>query len=153
MVKRTLSLLTMIVLLLALFTGFASADEVSENEYIIPLENGCYILVSITEVTSRAANTKTASKTFSFKNEDGTVQWKAVLTGSFTYNGTTATCAASSCDVTIYETDYYVVSKTAGKSGASATASVTMGRKFLGVTIAQDTYDMTLTCDKNGNLS
>lgn len=153
MFKRTFSLLSIIVLLLALFPGFASAAEVSENEYIIPLENGCYILVTITEVPSRAANAKTASKTFSFKAEDGTVQWKAVLTGTFTYNGTTATCTASSCDVTIYETDYYVISKTTGTSSNTATASVTMGRKFLGITIAKETYNMTLTCSPNGTLS
>ena len=96
---------------------------------------------------------KTGTRVITSKNADGTTDWKAVLSGTFTYNGTTATCTASSVSVTVYADNWYEVSKTAGKSGASATGSVTMGRKILGITIAKETYDMTLTCSPTGTLS
>lgn len=109
--------------------------------------------VSTTVSLSRATNTKTGTRVITSKNADGTIDWKAVLTGTFTYNGTTATCTTSSVTVTVYASNWYEVSKTAGKSGASATGSVTMGRKVLGITVAKETYDMTLTCSSNGTLS
>lgn len=41
----------------------------------------------------------------------------------------------------------------ASKSGAVASASVTMGQIVMGITVSQTSYQLTLTCDKNGNLS
>ena len=79
--------------------------------------------------------------------------WKAVLTGTFTYNGTSATCTASSCNVIIYDSDWHEISKSATKSSNTASASVTMGRKFLGITIDKETFYLSLSCDKNGVLS
>lgn len=58
-----------------------------------------------------------------------------------------------SCDVTILSSTWYVVSKSATKGGNTAKATVTMGRKLVGVTIDKETYNITLTCDKNGNVS
>ena len=79
--------------------------------------------------------------------------WKAVLTGTFTYNGTSAACTASSCNVTIYDSNCHEISKSATKSSNTASASVTMGRKFLGITVAKNDYSISLSCDKNGVLS
>lgn len=112
-----------------------------------------YITVTLACTESRAANSKTGSKTYTFTGNNGNEEWKAVLRGTFTYTGTSATCTAANCDVTITNTAWYVVSKNPYKSGNSAVCDLTMGRKFLGITVAKENVSMRLTCDANGNLS
>ena len=125
-------------------------ESIGETVYF---EDGSSLTVYVEQVNSRASGTKTASKTYQYTDSDGDIAWKAVLTGTFIYTGSSAQCTASSVDVTIYNTGWYVVSKTAGKSGASATGNVTMGLKKLGITVKKMPLTMTLTCDVNGNLS
>lgn len=153
MKSRIISLLLALILLFAYAPGYAYAAEASESSQIIELENGYYLVISVHETAFRVANTKTGTKTYSFFADDGTLEWQAVLKGTFTYNGTIATCTASSCTVTVYADNWYEISKTASKNGGTATATVTMGRTFLGITIAQNDYSMTLTCHKDGNLT
>lgn len=149
--KRIFSFLLAILIFVSVLPVARAAESVEEE--IIYLEDGQYLVITITESLSRATNSKTGAKMIEWKDTDGALLWKAVLSGTFTYNGTTATCTASSVSVTVYADNWYEVSKTAGKSGASATGSVTMGRKVLGITVAKDTYGMTLTCSPTGTLS
>ena len=152
MFKRTVIILATLILIVSLPVQ-AFAAETAETSSVIYLENGDYITITIQEIEGRASGTTSGHKDLTYTASSGTVCWKATLSGTFTYTGTSATCTASSCSVTIYENNWYTVSKSATKSGNTATATITMGRKFLGVTIAKDTYDITLSCDKNGNLS
>lgn len=152
MKKRFISVLLAFTLILTLSLN-VFAEETSDRTDIIYLADGSYITITINESTTRASGTKSGSKTYTYTASDDTVSWKAVVTGTFTYNGTTATCTAANCDVTIYDNVWYLISKAASKSNNTANASVTMGRKFLGITIAKETYDLSLSCDKNGNLS
>lgn len=153
MKKRIVSLILVLVVLLVYFPSYTYAASVNESEQIIELENGCSLVITIREVPSRASGTKTATKNYSYKADNGTVEWKAVLTGTFTYDGTTATCTESSVTTYVYASNWYEVSKTAGKSGNTATGSVTMGRTVLGFTVAKETYNMSLTCSPDGVLS
>ena len=111
------------------------------------------MVITIEKIPSRSIYSQSGKKTIVKKEQDGTLNWKAELTGTFIYTGTSATCTQSTISVTVYADNWYEVSKTAGKSGASATGSVTMGRKVLGVTVAKETFDMTLTCSPTGTLS
>lgn len=120
---------------------------------IIYLDDGSYITVELTWADTRATNTKTATKTYTNKASNGDEQWRAVLRGTFTYTGTTVACTAASCDVTITNTNWYIVSKSATKSGNAAVGELTMGRKFLGITVEKIPVSMRITCDANGNLS
>lgn len=149
--KRIICLFLSLVMVLPYLTFSSVAAEATTD--IIYLDDGSYITIVTTERTARASGTKTASRTYSYTESDGDVSWKAVLQGTFTYNGTSATCTASSCTVTIYDTAWYQVSKTTEKNGAVARAELTMGYKFLGVTVKKVPLSMTLTCDANGNLS
>ena len=56
-------------------------------------------------------------------------------------------------NVTIYDSSWYTVSKSASKSGNTATGSVIMGDTANGVTVKRVPVSLTLTCDANGNLS
>jgi len=55
--------------------------------------------------------------------------------------------------VTINDGNWYTVSKTAGKTGNTAIADVTMGKKLLGITISKKDYHLTLTCSASGTLN
>lgn len=152
--KKICSLVTFI-LLFAMFmpTNVQAAEATKQVEEVIYLDDGYYITVELTEIESRATNTKSGSKTYVFHGSDGNEEWRAVLSGTFTYTGSSSTCTDSRCVITVTDTDWYLISKSAGKSGSSATATVTMGRKFMGVQLEEETTNLTLTCDKNGKLS
>lgn len=152
--KRTISLLLILVAVLSFLPlGTANAEQNSEQKEIIPLEDGAYIEVTIESVATIASGTVTKNKNYTYYTSDGSVEWKITLTGTFIYNGTTSTCTASSCSVTIYNSNWYAVSKSTTKSGNTAYATVTMGLRYLGITVTKQTYNITLTCDKDGNVS
>lgn len=150
--KRYMSFFLVLALLVVLLPVRAEAAQIvtTEIEY---LPNGGYIETVVTETANRAGGTKTGTKVKRFIDTDGKEEWVIQLQGTFSYNGITATCTNAVCNVTVTASDWYVVSKTASKSGAVATANVTMGQKVLGITISKPSYVLTLTCDKNGNLS
>ena len=152
--KRLISLILAVLTIVLMFpavTAYAAQDEVLEE--IIWLDNDSYIKVTTQTISTYASGTVTKSKSYTCYTGDD-AQWEITLNGTFTYNGVTSTCTSSSCDVSIYNsTNWYVVSKSANKSGNTATATATIGYRVLGITTRKDTYDLTLTCDKNGNVS
>lgn len=116
-------------------------------------DDGSYMVESITYLDSRASGTISGNKNTKYYDENGALQWTVTVTGTFSYNGSSATCTASSCSVSISNSEWYTISKSASKSGSSATGSATMGKKVLGTTISKVSSSVTLTCDANGNLS
>ena len=152
--NKCIKFFTIIALLVALLPMNAFASEKTDHAVdIIYLADGSYITIQTELLPTRAAQTVTGNKTYTYTSNSGEEHWRAVFSGTFTYTGTTSTCTASSCTVTITNTNWYEVSKTAGKSGNTATADLVMGRKFWGITVQKETLNMTLTCDANGNLS
>lgn len=151
---RILSFFLVCVLFISAMTLPVYAAEISvSDECIITFEDGSYLEVTIIDAGSRASGTKSGQKVTNYRDSDGVLQWQAVLSGTFTYTGSTATCTSASCSVTISDSDWYVDSKTTTRSGNTATTQLTMGQKFVGVTINKHSYTITLTCDKDGNLS
>lgn len=150
---RLFLLLVLVALMLPVGVFAASSTPAYEPENIIRFEDGSYIIIELTSAETRASGTKTGTKTYTYYDNGGTEEWRAVLIGTFTYTGSSATCTASSCSVTITNTNWYEVSKTASKSGNTATAEVTMGRKWLGITVEKKTVPIQITCDANGNMS
>lgn len=151
--KRICSLVIMFAMCASLvpFTGMTA--EIGEVEYMYYLSDGSYIVVELNTSPARASSTVTGTKTYTCKDDNGTALWKAVLTGTFSYTGSSSSCTSSSCSVTIYDSAWYLVSKSASKSGNTATASVTMGKKVLGITVSTIPITINLSCDANGNLS
>lgn len=148
---KSLILVLLIAALLPINT--LAATNTQEKQNIIYLDNGDYITIELSQTDPRASGTKTGSKTYTYRDSDGVEEWRAVLKGTFTYTGSSATCTSVSCNVTITDTAWYTVSKTTSKSGGSALCELIMGRKFLGITIGKETVNMRITCDSNGNLS
>ena len=152
--KRCFSAILAILLLVCLLPcNTLAAEPTTANESIEYYADGSYLVTTITESVSRASGTKTQSKAQSYYDSSDNLEWKITLTGTFTYNGTSATCTSASCNVDVYASNWYLISKSASKSGNTASSDVTMGQKLLGITISKPNYTMTLTCDKDGNFS
>lgn len=148
--KRMVCMFLALCLLATFLPIYASASEVTEE--VIYLEDGSYITVTIIEQETRASGTKSGTKKYTY-NTDGTARWQVVLSGSFSYTGSSATCTSSSCSVNIYDSVWYTVSKSSSKSGNTAYGSATVGRKSLGVTVEKIPVDLSLSCSASGSLS
>lgn len=151
--KRLVSLILLTLILLSVFPVACLAESKNTERVIVSFSDGSYITESITEYAARASGSKTGTKTRTYYSSSGTALWQVVLTGSFTFTGTSSTCTSSSCSASIFDSAWYVISKSSGKSGNTATASAKIGERVLGVTVSRVPVDLTLTCDANGNLS
>lgn len=151
--KRVVCLFAVLAVILPVLSITCFAQARGEETVVAYFEDGSYITESVEANGARASGTKTGTKTKSYYGSDGDLKWKAVLTGKFTYNGTSATCTSASMDVTISDSTWYVISKSASKSGNTAYGTATIGEKVLGVTVREVPVDLSLSCDKDGNLS
>lgn len=165
-VKIVFSLLLCVTLFSMMsFTAFASATktEIEAIDDIVYFDDGSYCITTIEPITNTSllsgadgtlstTSSITATKSTTYYSALNVALWKFNLTGTFTYNGTTSTCTSASCSVNIYNSSWYIDSKAASKSGNKATGSVVMKRSALGLTIVR-TANLTMTCDKNGNIS
>ena len=101
----------------------------------------------------RATSTRTAKKTSTCKNSSGQSLWSVTVTGTFNYNGSSATCTSSKVSTKIYNDAWKISSSSSSKSGNKATAKATGQEYFLGIAINSITRSVTLTCDGKGNVS
>lgn len=149
--KKVISCFILVAMMVSVFALNCSAAEVKNN--ITYFEDGSYIIDTIVINSGRASGSIQGERIKTYYDNSGSLDWQAVLTGIFTYTGSSATCTSSSVNVTIYDSSWYTISKSATKSANVASASATMGCKILGVTYNEVTVPITLTCDANGNLS
>lgn len=152
--KRTVLIVLLAALLASSFpmTGHAM-DMYDESRVVQVFDDGSYIEETLCVVRTRASGTVSGNRERTYYGSDGSSDWMVVLSGSFSYNGTTASCTSASCSVSIYDTAWYTVSKSAWKSGNTAYASASIGEKVLGVTVREVPVSLSLSCDANGNLS
>lgn len=153
MKRRFFTLLLAIIMFTSAFyvEGFATTvDSAPQIEY---LADGGYIITTTQETETRATNSKTGTRVKSRYTSNDVLEWQIILRGVFTYTGTTSTCTASSIAVNIYDSNYVKKSSSSSKSGNTAKGSATISKKVLGVTVSTNTYNLTLSCDKDGNLS
>ncbi len=161
--NRILGFLLAFVLLFAVVpSNSAYAERESALIETIYYQDGSYAVITLTEERSAEKEStfarafsyiRNGSKTYTYYNSSGVTEWSATLNASFTYDGSTATCTAANCQVTIYNNAWYVVSNSSSYSGNTATANVTMGYRLLGNTVGTKSITITLSCDANGNLS
>lgn len=151
--RKTISFLLILTLIVVALPTDANALDNSLDSNIMTFEDGSYIRITVEEVFVRATNTKNGYKTYSYYDASNNLDWQAKLSASFSYDGTTSTCTSASCTVTIYDSSWFESSNTTTRSGSTATTYLVMGRKLLGVTVSKPEYTITLTCDKDGNLS
>lgn len=100
--------------------------------------------------TYSTSKEKKHSKTLTIKNSSGTVLATYKLTGTFTYNGSSASCTKSSYSTSIKNSKWSFTSKTASKSSNKATGSYTLKNSSTGKSYSGS---VTITCSKNGTIS
>lgn len=155
--KKVVSVLLIVMIMFSLnVPAFAVENIDNENTVIEYLEDGSCFITTITVVeenSTYATNTKTFTKTISYKDEDGIVCWKATLTATFRYTGSSATCTDSDVTYTINDSAWKITSATASKSGNTATADITAKRYTLGIPFKTIDRTITMTCSANGTIS
>ena len=145
-------LLCSVLVMAFVFGMLPICGNAAEGE-VLHFEDGSYAVIQTLNSGTRAAGSVTGNKTYTYYNSDDVMEWKVVLSGTFTYTGSSSTCTDSSISINISNSAWYVISQGAGKSGNTANASATIGKTLLGVTVARVPVNLTLTCDANGNLS
>lgn len=154
-------LLTFIMALSTTCVAFAGEQTAAGNSHPVEytcFEDGSYIVTTITEEPAvsfaRAGNTKTGSKTSKYYSSSGTAMWYVTVNGTFSYNGSTATCTNASVTAGSYSASWKINSKSSKHSGSSAsgTAKATMYDTY-GNYVKSATKTVTLTCSKTGTLS
>lgn len=152
--KRFCALLICLIVLSNLPVLHVAATSFSEDEQIVlsqsfeDLGNGCYFIETIyVPAIQSYSNTKTGTKTAQYI-ASGTTIYTISVTGTFTYDGSTSNATSASGSIVTYVDGVTINSRRAYTSGSSAiaTGSVTYNGATLQKTV-------TLTCDKNGNLS
>ena len=148
---KILSALLIVVILLPCNAFAANTAECDRQ--IIYYEDGSYMLIETKYIDTRATSTRVGYRSYTRYSATNQIQWVATLSATFEYDKSTAVCLSSNCDVEITNTNWHLVSKSASKSGATATAQVTMQHKLLGITINTETIDLSLTCSPNGDFT
>ena len=152
--KRISSILLSIAIILSTISFCATSinEETLETLYF---DDGSYVVTTIKAVysvfTMKGSLTKTKQSKYYDPNDN--LDWIASITGSFTYNGVTSSCTDVSKSTTIYDTAWRCTAASCSKSGATATGNFTFKNYVLGVPIQTVNKTLTLTCDKNGNIT
>lgn len=159
--KRSICWILTVLLTLSAFSISASAENgvkmVPVTETTEYLSDGSYIRISVWEepVLSRAGSyQKNGSKSYVLHNASGEPQWEFTLKGIFTVDpGVSSVCTSATYSYDIYNTNWIYNRATSYYTGNQAIGEAEFIRKLLGITVERETCTLTLTCDKNGNLS
>ncbi len=153
-------LISFILIIITMFSVFAVSVSAENNETIVSqsieyLDNGCYIVTTITieDMVSRATSTKTGSKTSTAYNADNEKLVEMKLTGTFSYTGSSSTCTNATATYTVYSDRWKVTSATATKSGNKAIGDFVAKRYTLLIPVETLEKTITITCSNTGVLS
>lgn len=152
--KKFLSLLICCLLIGNIFALSVAAVELEDEEQIIisqtveNMGNDCYYVETIyVPAIQSYANAKTGTKTAEYITSGRTI-YTISVTGTFTYDGSTSDATSAAVSISTHVASASILSRNAYTSGASAIATGSVS--YLGLTLQKT---VTLTCDKNGNLS
>lgn len=147
--KKIIALVTCI-LMLAAITLPASAAGSSEVVYsnVTTLEDGTVITDEIIVGPQTRSNGITATRKQTI-SRDGTVIGDIAFQATFIYNGSTVSVSSKS----VTRTDTYEGWSYKQSSFTSSGGTVTLEGKLTKLVVLSTKFSMSLTCDKNGNLS
>lgn len=178
--KKLLSLvLSLLIALLPLAPAAAAAEDNLVKEYF---EDGSYIIIGSHEWNAEGAEssasiiariisiikqllirlfskenngpkTVTRIKDLHYYDKNGFVLWTFTLTAEFTYDGKTSVCNSTSVRYEIFDRDWKIVFTDHGKMGMTAWGKVEVQQYKLGIALKNYEKTLTITCDKNGNIT
>ncbi len=149
--KRFISVCLCLALFFVLLLPVQAAEEsrstvISQKEYI--LDNGLTVIEEITERTYARSSTKYGEKRTVIKDGDATIAI-VIISGQFGYDKTSA-WVISKNQVQVDTNDGWSYQQ---QSYTSSGATITLTFKLIKLLIANGPYSLSLTCDKDGNLS
>lgn len=130
--------------------AFAAGDEgrvVSRT--VEQYDNGAYAVVTVYDTTTARANVKSGYKSFEYY-ESGSLQWTYTAYGTFSYNGSTATCTAATATFDKWIDIWKLIGNEAYPSGSAAIAKGVVQKTTTGKKVSPT---VTITCTPNGVLA
>lgn len=156
--RRAFAVILLIFAFLSQFAVPVSAspreDAIALSRSVIIYSDGSYdeiIIIQLQTPNNRAVKSGQISRTH--YTDDNEAVWKVTLTGTYTYNGVTSSCINAVTNVTFYKPNWVVVSENTSHSGNTATTNVVLGYNVLGTVVPLANVNLSLSCDKDGNLS
>lgn len=123
-------------------------EQIILSQTIEYIDDECYFIETIYVPSIQPyRGSKTGTKVAECVSS-GTTIYTLSVTGTFTYDGTTADATSATCAIATHVPNATISSRNAYTSGASAIATGSV--VYYGITLQKT---VTLTCDKNGNLS
>ena len=166
MKKAFMSVLLIIAMLCASILPIYASDSGSEtilNEdgsSITYYDDGSYLVISSVSVTESStvarasAQNKIGTREAKFVDSDGNVEWKYTLAASFTYTyGSSVSCIWASYDNNIYDDAWTFSNGSSSRSGNIGYGKGHYTKKVLFITVKNYDIDLSISCDKYGNLS
>lgn len=149
--KKAIAVLLAVLLVVCFSVTAFAADDAGYvvSRTVEQYENGAYAVVTVYDDTIARAGTKTGHKDYEYY-VSGSLAWTFTVHGSFSYNGSSATCTAASYTYNINKSEWYRVKGEAYPSGSAAVAKGTMRRSSDGREVSPK---VTLTCTPNGVLA
>lgn len=141
--KKLLAMMLCLSMLLP--SALAAAPQTVQNSEVIWYEDGSY--AEIVTTISFARSTLAADKDYTYKNSSGKKVFSYTLHGEFDSTTTKATRASGSA--TIYMSGWSLSSHDEYCSGSTAYGDAT----FDGPNNVSRDVSLSLTCDKNGNIT
>ncbi|MBD5158083.1 MAG: hypothetical protein HDT13_10685 [Butyrivibrio sp.] len=163
--KKTM-LLTLILSILAISIPYnvRAAEDIpaAAGEEYIEYFDGGYIINSLVDVydsavdgslSTYATQITTKSATSSVYDSNNKLVAEFVLTATFTYNGSSATCIDALYTTQIYDKNWKFTDASVDRASNYATGNYTIKKTLLFITQATANGKLTMTCDKNGNVT
>lgn len=163
--KRALSVVMIVILLMSILsvsTLAASGSSIEPSTDLEAVENieyfadGSYLITTIEAVdgiSPMSTSTKTGSKLYRYFNSKDVEQWTVTIIGTFSYNGSSATCTSSKISYSVSNSKWKFKEATATKSGNKAIGNFTVKYYFTGIPINTIEHTLTLSCSATGVLS
>lgn len=147
--KKLLSLIICLVFIFALtmpINATISSPAISSEQIL--LDNGIVVLTELFEISSLRSTSKSYTLRRTFTRNDETIAIIAI-TANFSYDGSTVSVISKS----VSQSDTYNGWSFKQNSFTSSAGTVTLEGKLTKLLILNSSFTMTLTCDKNGNIS
>lgn len=134
MKRKIITLFSMIAMVIAFTIPISAAtqtDTTYEKEFY---PDGSYAIITTTIETSSiiplaSEKTKSASRTYTYYAANSSKEWDFTLTGTFTYNGTTAKATKADTSYNLHVSGWKCIYKHGSVSGAVATGQGTFQYK------------------------
>jgi hypothetical protein len=165
--KKLISIIVAVIVVMAMAvpsfadtSGLVDESETyttvsSETSY---MSDGSYSVTTVQKTVSgnllqASTSTTTGSKKTTYYNSSGASLWYVKVTGTFTYNGSSATCTSSTVSAASQVSAWVISSTSSSRSGNQATASATAKCYNGSVLLQTVSKTVILTCSKSGTLS